>query len=165
MNKIDGAFDGVALNDHVDEAEGKNTTTQAGGPLVPPPGRPRPPRAPHNQGPRHNRFDALSRLIGKPAAEKLVAQFGGRKINIPSTMPPRHSLAQAIGPAKARLLARAYGGTWLVVPVGPASFQKKKQDRALALLAEGHTIKDITRLTGLSDRTIQRLKAKIKKDD
>lgn len=160
MNKIGKEFGALSQD------KPSSTPDHTDGSLTPPPTPPRTrPGGGGPNGPRHSRFADLSRLIGKAAAEKLVAHYGGRRINIPTTMPPRHKLAQTIGHAKAKLLARAYGGTWLVVPVGPASFQKKKQDRALALLAEGRTIKDITRLTGLSDRSIQRLKAKMKKGD
>ncbi len=158
MNKIDGDFVGDGDLITVDTPKGGNDSG-----LTPPP--PSLPRTRRKDGPRRNRFDELSRLIGKPAAQKLVERYGGRRINVPSTMPPRHGLAQTIGHAKAKLLARAYGGTWLVVPVGSATFQKKKQDRALVLLAEGKTIKDIARMTGLSERSVQRLKAKIKATD
>ena len=157
MNKIDGDFVGGG-----DQITVETLQRGGGSGLTPPPVRA---KSAKRNGPRRNRFDELSRLIGTPAAHKLVERYGGRRLNIPSAMPPRHGLAQTIGLAKAKLIARAYGGTWLVVPIGPATFQKKKQNRALVLLADGKTIKDVARLTGLSERTIQRLRAKMKTGD
>lgn len=166
MNKISGRF--VKLEQaRSDEGMADYNASPLSQIRAAGPGRPnlppKPQKPPRGNSPRQNRFDKLSSLIGRDAAIKLVEQFGGRRIQVPTKMPPRHSITLAIGAEKATLLARAHGGTWLVVPVGPATFQKKKQEKALLLLEDGMIAKDVARMTGLSDRTVQRLKAKMKK--
>lgn len=55
-------------------------------------------------------FEKLVDAIGRPSAEKLIAEFGGRRIYVPVRAEPDSPIATAVGIESARTLSRLFGG-------------------------------------------------------
>jgi hypothetical protein len=82
-------------------------------------------RAPRPQSPRFNPFaaamrptlyDLIGNSIGGDAADKLIADFGGRRLYISRTPSPGDLITRSIGLASALRMARVFGGDRLLIP-------------------------------------------------
>jgi hypothetical protein len=82
-------------------------------------------RAPMPPSPRSNPFAAVMRptlydlignSIGGDAADKLIADFGGRRLYISRTPAPGDLITRSIGLASAIAMARVFGGDRLLIP-------------------------------------------------
>ncbi len=82
-------------------------------------------RAPRPQSPRSNPFAAVMRptlydlignSVGADAADKLIADFGGRRLYISRTPSPGDLITRSIGLASALAMARVFGGDRLLIP-------------------------------------------------
>ncbi len=86
-------------------------------------------------------FDRLVDAIGRAAAEKLVEEFGGRRIYVPVTAAPESPIAMAIGIAAARTLSRIFGSERLDVPARMGALR----ERILRLRDNGNDVDTIAR--------------------
>ena len=82
-------------------------------------------RAPRPSSPRSNPFAAVMRpnlydlignSVGADAADKLIADFGGRRLYISRTPSPGDLITRSIGLASALAMARVFGGDRLLIP-------------------------------------------------
>jgi hypothetical protein len=88
-------------------------------------------------------------LIGEDAALKLVEEFGGRRLDIPRSVGPRHQLAKVIGEAAARKLVAEYFGGRLRVPMA-------KFWRAQVYRARGLSYNEIAKRLQVTDNSVHR---------
>ena len=94
-------------------------------------------------------FDALIELIGRDAADRLSAERGFHGIYIPHRPGPNSPLVVTVGQGAADVLARAYGGETLTVPIGPG-----KRARIRSLRAQKLTIGAIAQACGCTKRHV-----------
>jgi len=94
-------------------------------------------------------FDALIELIGAEAAERLSAERGFDGIYVPRNPGPNSPLVVVLGQGAADVLAQAYGGEKLMLPVGPG-----RRARIRALKAQRLTIGAIARTVGCCRRHV-----------
>ena len=62
-------------------------------------------------------YDLIGNSIGGDAADKLIADFGGRRLYIPMAPAPGGLITRSIGLLAALAMARAFGGDRLMIPV------------------------------------------------
>ena len=79
-------------------------------------------------------------LIGPQAAQKLVADFGGRRLYVPHLPHPDDAISASIGFQAASRLARIYGGDRVEIPNPPP-----RRTQILALRAVGCSVDTIAR--------------------
>jgi hypothetical protein len=77
-------------------------------------------------------YDHIGRSIGCDAADKLVADFGGRRLYIPAAPGPGDLISRSIGLLAALEMARVFGGDRLLIPVTSANARRRV--RILAML-------------------------------
>jgi len=97
--------------------------------------------------PRPRRFDSfadtvrtslyaqIGHSIGGDATQKLIADFGGRRLYIPATPAPGNLVTRSIGLRAALAMARVFGGDRLLIPA--TSDQERRTARIVAMRA-GH---------------------------
>jgi len=61
-------------------------------------------------------YDLIDKSIGGDAADKLIADFGGRRLYISRTPGPRDLITRSIGLTSALAMARVFGGDRLLIP-------------------------------------------------
>ena len=61
-------------------------------------------------------YDLIGNSIGGDAADKLIADFGGRRLYISRTPSPGDLITRSIGLASALAMARVFGGDRLLIP-------------------------------------------------
>jgi Mor family transcriptional regulator len=61
-------------------------------------------------------FQEVVQLLGEELTAKLVAQYGGTRLYVPSVFKPDHSLYQMLGPEAAQRLFGEFGGITVEVP-------------------------------------------------
>lgn len=98
-------------------------------------------------------FQTLVEAIGRASAEKLIAEFGGRRIYVPVTALPDSPIAAAIGAGAAARLSRVFGGDRLQLPVMTARYQ------IVSLRAAGKRIDEIAGVLGCTRRWVQQVLA------
>jgi hypothetical protein len=65
---------------------------------------------------RPNLYDLIGNSVGADAADKLIADFGGRRLYISRTPGPRDLITRSSGLASALAMARVFGGDRLLIP-------------------------------------------------
>jgi hypothetical protein len=65
---------------------------------------------------RPNLYDLIGNSIGGDAADKLIADFGGRRLYISRTPGPGDLITRSIGLTSALAMARVFGGDRLLIP-------------------------------------------------
>lgn len=118
----------------------------------------------------------IATVIGLYATMKLAAEWGGCEIYIPARAPDGHWLVQSIGrKATDELCAYfaahiegdercAHHGVKIVFPLGQAGSREKARRRAIELLDKGASLREAARGTGLHQRTIQNIRAKLRSE-
>lgn len=71
----------------------------------------------------------LAETIDRDGVQKMVAQYGGRRIWIPREMKEGHDLAILLGSDQAGRLCRRFGGQSVFVPV--ATIRRRHRNRAI----------------------------------
>jgi Mor family transcriptional regulator len=66
---------------------------------------------------RTSLYDQIGHSIGGDAADKLIADFGGRRLYIPVAPAPGDLVTRSIGLSAAMAMARVFGGDRLLIPV------------------------------------------------
>jgi hypothetical protein len=118
----------------------------------------------------------IATVIGLYATMKLAAEWGGCEIYIPARAPNDHWLVQSIGREAADGLCayfaahiegdgrRAHHGVKITLPLGQAGSREKARCRAIELLDKGASLKEAARGSGLHQRTIQNIRAKLRSE-
>lgn len=96
-------------------------------------------------------FEKLVDAIGRQGAEKLIAEFGGRRIYVPVLVVPDSPIACAIGTGAAAKLSRAFGGDRIDLPV------LTLRSRVAALHAAGKSVAEIAIQLSCTRRWVRRV--------
>jgi hypothetical protein len=119
----------------------------------PPPPLPAPFAAPL----RVSLYDQIGRSIGERAADKLVADFGGRRLYIPMAPTPGELVTRSIGLVAARAMAREFGGDRILIPV--TSMHERRRVRILAMRADRISISHIAHDLRCTERYVYKVLA------
>ncbi|MCW5720410.1 MAG: hypothetical protein KIS86_04630 [Devosia sp.] len=103
----------------------------------------------------------IAEVAGISAAWALVRSRGGTKVYIPHDVRQDHWLAQLVGLEEGRLICQRFGGNDIILPNAKA--QQVRQAMVDALNA-GATTNEVARQTGMTTRTVFRVKAELKRD-
>jgi hypothetical protein len=102
-------------------------------------------------------YDHIGHSIGCDAADKLVADFGGRRLYIPAAPGPSDLISRSIGLLAALEMARVFGGDRLLIPV--TSTQARRRVRILAMRAENVSISRIAHELRCTERYVYKVLA------
>ena len=103
-------------------------------------------------------FDNLVTVLGREAAEKLVAAYGGIRIYVPVRAAPEGALAALIGHAAAEAFSRYYGGERFDVPIAKRG-QRVLRGEICRLRCDGMHATAIARALGCTRRYVFRILA------
>jgi len=106
---------------------------------------------------RTSLYDQIVNSIGADAADKLIADFGGRRLYIPIAPAPGDLLARSIGLLSAFAMARVFGSDRLLIPV--TTDHARRRFRILAMRADGVSISRIARQLRCTERYVYRVLA------
>lgn len=109
---------------------------------------------------RYARFDELVDLLGLAAAMRVCEARGGRIVHIPGTVTQGSAIARHLGIDTARRIAEYYGGgpQDLLIPLGPASDEKRKRREIRNLVKRGYSRAQIAGMVRCHIRTVQRVR-------
>ncbi|HYL59447.1 MAG TPA: helix-turn-helix domain-containing protein [Candidatus Acidoferrales bacterium] len=102
-------------------------------------------------------YDQLEHSIGDGAADKLVADFGGRRLYIPMAPASGDLVSRSIGLVAATAMARIFGGDRLLIPV--TSDHARRRVRIVALRAEHLSISHIAHQLRCTERYVYKVLA------
>ena len=120
----------------------------------------------HSPAPRFNPFAAVMRAtlydqigdsIGGDAADKLIADFGGRRFYIPRAPAPGDRITRSIGMAAALAMARTFGGDRILLPV--TSSHLRRRARILTMRADHVSISHIAHELRCTERYVYKVLA------
>jgi hypothetical protein len=100
-------------------------------------------------------FDNLVDAVGRTAAEKLVADFGGRRLYVPIHPAAGNPIAASIGLDASIALSRRFGGEFMQFPLD--SEWGKRRPRICALKLAGMSTAEIARQVGCSRQYVLRV--------
>lgn len=103
-----------------------------------------------------NLLRRLADSLGESAALRLARSFGGRRIYVPATPDPKHSLAKILGHNLFQWLTLSHGGDHVDVPLGSLASHHKQADLIRDLLANGLGLAEVAARAGCSTRTVRR---------
>lgn len=103
----------------------------------------------------------LVRVLGEPAAFRLVELHGGGRLIVPKSVTPGHRLIDDLGLKTFCDLVEHYGGGVIDLPKYDAVLRQLRHQRVRSLRGDGHTHDRIAVLTGFSRRWV----IKILEDD
>lgn len=101
----------------------------------------------------HPMIADIAAIVGKDAALRLVADFGGRTLYVPRDPGPHHPLAVSIGHGAAQVLAAHHVGELLRLPIGSATSSGRRR-RIIELSLKGWSRFAISRAVGLTERRV-----------
>jgi len=102
-------------------------------------------------------YNQIVRSIGDNAADKLIADFGGRRLYILMAPGPDDQVTKSIGLVAALAMARVFGGDRLVIPLG--SDQERRRARIIAMRADHLSIPRIARQLRCTERYVYKVLA------
>jgi Homeodomain-like domain len=106
---------------------------------------------------RSSIYVLLGRSIGDEKAEKLITDFGGRRLYIPMAPGPGDRVTRSIGLVAALAMARMFGGDRLMIPLG--TDQERRRVRILAMRADHFSIPRIARKLHCTQRYVYKVLA------
>jgi hypothetical protein len=106
---------------------------------------------------RSSLYDQLEHSIGDGAADKLIADFGGRRLYIPMAPTAGDLVSRSIGLVAATAMARIFGGDRLLIPV--TSDHARRRVRIVALRAEHLSIARIAHQLMCTERYVYKVLA------
>jgi hypothetical protein len=118
---------------------------------------PAPPFSPYAEVARTTLYDQIGDSICADATEKLIADFGGRRLYIPIAPAPGDLLTRSIGLMAALAMARMFGGDRLMIPV--ASTHARRRARIVAMRAENVSISRIAHELRCTERYVYKVLA------
>lgn len=102
-------------------------------------------------------YDQIGDSIGGDAADKLVADFGGRRFYVPRAPAPGDPITRSIGLRAALAMARRFGGDRIFVPV--TSSHRRRRARIVTMRAENVSISHIARELRCTERYVYKVLA------
>lgn len=102
-------------------------------------------------------YDQIGRSIGGDCADKLIADFGGRRLYIPRTPEPGYQITRSIGLVAALAMAHAFGGDRLLIPV--TSDHARRRVRIVAMRARNLSISRIAHELRCTERYVYKVLA------
>jgi Homeodomain-like domain len=102
-------------------------------------------------------YDQVGHLIGNDAADKLIADFGGRRLYIPVAPGPGDQITRSIGLLAALAMARVFGGDRLLIPV--TSDHARRRVRIVAMRADHVSISRIAQELRCTERYVYKVLA------
>lgn len=102
-------------------------------------------------------YAQVARVIGSPAADKLIARFGGRRLYIPMVAAPGDLLPRSIGMRAAMAMARAFGRERILIPA--TCDQARRRARIFAMRANQISVSRIARELGCTERYVYKVLA------
>ena len=106
---------------------------------------------------RTSLYDQIGHSIGDDAADKLIADFGGRRLYIPVAPAPGDLVTRSIGLPAALAIARVFGGDRLLIPV--TSNHARRRVRILAMRADHVSISRIAHELRCTERYVYKVLA------
>ncbi len=106
---------------------------------------------------RTSLYDQIGNSVGDGAADKLIADFGGRRLYIPVAPAPGDLITRSIGLLAALAMARVFGGDRLLIPV--TSNHARRRVRILAMRAEHVSISRIAHELRCTERYVYKVLA------
>ncbi len=97
------------------------------------------------------------RAIGDHAADKLIADFGGRRLYILIAPGPDDQVSKSIGLIAALAMARSFGGDRLMIPLG--TDQERRRSRIIEMRANHLSIPRIARQLRCTERYVYKVLA------
>jgi hypothetical protein len=102
-------------------------------------------------------YNQIVRSIGDHAADKLIADFGGRRLYILMAPGPDDQVTKSIGLVAALAMARSFGGDRLMIPLG--SDQERRRARIISMRADHLSIPRIARQLRCTERYVYKVLA------
>jgi hypothetical protein len=102
-------------------------------------------------------YNQIVRSIGDHAADKLIADFGGRRLYILMAPGPDDMVTKSIGLVAALAMARSFGGDRLMIPLG--SDPERRRARIIAMRADHLSIARIARQLRCTERYVYKVLA------
>jgi hypothetical protein len=101
-------------------------------------------------------------LIGEQNVEDLLLLKGGQKVYIPTeeNLTEEHWLVKVVGKAAATSLSKRFGAGSLVLPLGLFGNRNRLHNAIERGLKNGNSLNNLVSLTGVSRKTISRIRAK-----
>lgn len=112
---------------------------------------------PFHPGTRTSLYDQIGQSIGDDAADKLIADFGGRRLYIPVTPAAGDLVSDSIGLPAAKAMARTFGGDRLLIPV--TSNRARRRVRILKMRADHVSISRIAHELRCTERYVYKVLA------
>jgi hypothetical protein len=106
---------------------------------------------------RTSLYGQVVRIIGGCAADKLIENFGGRRLYIPLKPAPRDQIPRSIGMRAALAMAREFGSERILVPATPD--QARRRSRILKMRANQISISHIARELRCTERYVYKVLA------
>lgn len=106
---------------------------------------------------RTSLFDQIGHSIGDDVADKLIADFGGRRLYIPVAPAPGDLVTRSIGLPAAMAMARLFGGDRLLIPV--TTDHARRRVRIVAMRAERVSISRIAHELRCTERYVYKVLA------
>ena len=106
---------------------------------------------------RHTLYDQIGDSIGGDAADKLIADFGGRRLYIPRAPARGDLITRSIGLLAALTMARVFGGDRILIP---ATCSHARRRARIVMLREEHvSISRIARELRCTERYVYKVLA------
>ena len=102
-------------------------------------------------------YDLIVHSVGEDAADKLIADFGGRRLYVPMAPAPGDQIARSIGLRGAMAMAHTFGSDRILVPV--TSNHLRRRVRIVAMRADNVSISRIARELRCTERYVYKVLA------
>lgn len=102
-------------------------------------------------------FQEISAMIGIEATAKLVAEYGGTRLYIGSSLNPDKELFKLLGQEIAQKLTREFGGLRPEIPRGVKAHAYQRNEKIRADRATGMTVRELARKYEFTERTIRKI--------
>jgi hypothetical protein len=109
---------------------------------------------------RTSLYDQIVRSIGGNAADKLIADFGGRRLYIPMAPGPSDQIARSIGLLGALAMARVFGSDRLLIPA--TTDHARRRARIVAMRADRVSISRIAHELRCTERYVYKVLASLR---
>jgi hypothetical protein len=113
--------------------------------------------------PRSSLYDQIAHSIGGGAADKLIADFGGRRLYIPVAPGPGDLITRSIGLLAALAMARTFGSDRILVPV--TSDYARRRVRIVAMRAKHVSISRIAQQLRCTERYVYKVLASMREPE
>lgn len=114
---------------------------------------------------RPNFLLEIAEQLGEAAALRLSFDLGGTRQYLPRAehLTPEHPLARSLGLAKARELCSTFGPGHVMIPLGDSASLGRRRRVVYDALAKGLSLNKTARQAGTTRRTVERIKARLKR--